>query len=118
MNTKTIKIDNTEYTIKFGFAANRILAQKWKLKTLGQIGTKLAQVFNFKKGAEPTIEQFVAMADLVLAGVLSVQPDAKVTNDDVCNMFFEDVDSMAEIITLYAESMPKPPEKSKNVKRG
>lgn len=118
MNTQKITINQTEYTVKFGFAANRILAKIWKLKTLGEIGNKLAKTFKFKKGAEPTIEQLVGMGDLVLAGILSVQPDAQITNDDVCNSFFEDFDTVTKIVLLYGESMPKPPEQLKNVKRG
>lgn len=115
MNTTSLKINKNDYTIKFGFAAQRILAKEWNLKTLGEIGAKIASKLTFKEGVEPTLDQFSAIGDLVMSGILSMHPDANVTSDDVVDALLQNTNKLTEIIQLYSESMPKP-EKSKNVK--
>lgn len=118
MNRITIKIENTDYPIKFGFGANRILAECWGLKTLGQVGLKLSKTFDFDEKKEPTIEQFTALGEFVLSGILNVSPDAAVDADDVADAIMQDVGKMSDIIKLYSDSIPKISGKPKNVKRG
>jgi hypothetical protein len=54
MNSQKIIISGTSYNVKFGFLANKILAKKWGLKTLGEIGTEISKRLNFKENEEPT----------------------------------------------------------------
>lgn len=117
MNTHTIEIDGADYEIKFGFAANFILTKKWKVKTLTQVGEKIASKLNFKEETEPDADQLAALGDLIHAGILAKSKNAKLTRDDCVDFILSNPEQMGSIIELYVGSMPKSPEPGKNVKR-
>lgn len=117
MNTQTITISGVDYDVKFGIKSNIILGKEWKVNKLSQIGKKLASL-QFKEGAEPTMQQLAIMADLVLSGIKSKQPDAKVDTDDVFEFIVNNAEQSAKLMELYAASLPNEKvQKSKNVKR-
>ena len=115
MNTTTLEINGKDYTVKFGFASQRILAKMWKLKTLGEIGAKISAKLNFKKDTEPTLDQFEAIGDLICSGILAMHPQENVSSDDVVDALLQNTDKLGELIQLYLESMPKA-DTSKNAK--
>ena len=117
MNNTTISINGEVYKVKFGFLANKILAKRWGLKTLSEIGNTIAGKLNFKENEEPTLEQLEAIGELIYAGVLSVHTDEAIGPDDVVDALLKDTDKLQELIQLYIDSMPKA-EPSKNVKPG
>jgi len=117
MNSQKIIISGTSYNVKFGFLANKILAKKWGLKTLGEIGTEISKRLNFKDNEEPTLEQFDSIGDLIHSGILSMQPDAEITSDDVVDSLLQDTTVLQGIIQLYVDSMPKAAPEPKNAKR-
>jgi len=113
---QTITINKTKYEIKFGFKANRILARMWDLNHMGKIGEKLAADLNFKDNQEPTIDQLSILGDLILSGVLSLQPNAEIDSDDVVDALFKDMNVIGGIIELYTSSLPNIDQK--NMKGG
>ena len=117
MNTESIRINEKDYLVKFGFGANRVLAKKWGLKTLSEIGNKINKQLNFKENQEPTFEQFETIGELVLSGILNYTPEAKVKTDDVVDALLQDIPLLQRLVQLYIDSMPKGDE-SKNVEPG
>lgn len=122
MNQKTLHINGKDYAVKFGFKANRILADKWNLTSITQVSKKLFSGFKAKAKSDPelTFEQYELFAELVIAGIHSLDPKVKLLKDDVLDVIFQDVGKFQEMMKLYTDSMPKAPktpEPSKNVKR-
>lgn len=108
MNKRLLEVQGVKYAVKFGFAANRILANKWKCKTLGEIGAKITKRLNFKEGTEPTFDQLAYLGDLIHAGILSQTPNAEITAGDVMDAIMEHPAELTELLKLYIDSMPKP----------
>ena len=103
-----IEINNTEYPIKFGYGANKILARKWKLKTMGEIGAAVSKRFSFKKNVEPTFQQWDYIGDLIHSGILYETPTAKVTPDELVDYLMLKPEKLLEIFNLYSDSIPQP----------
>jgi len=106
MNTQTITIGTKKYEVKFGIKSNIILGKLWKLKKLSEIGVKLSSI-NFAEGEEPTMDQQLILAELVLSGILSKQPRATVDADDVYNFITTNVAATGELMELYTQSLPQ-----------
>lgn len=114
MNTQTITINKKKYEVKFGIKSNVILGKMWKITKLSKIGEKLAKL-NFKDNQEPTMQQLLVMAQLVLSGILSKQENAKVDVDDVFEFISTNPETTAKLMELYAASLPQTkPAESKN----
>ena len=103
-----ITVNKIEYPIHFGYGANKILARKWKLKTMGEIGAAVSKRFSFKKNQEPTFTQWDYIGDLVHSGILHKTPTAKVTPNELVDYLMLKPDKLLEIFNLYSDSLPKP----------
>ncbi len=117
MNTQSIEIGGSQYQIKFGFAANYFLTKKWKVKTLSQVGERIAKKLNFQEGKEPDVDQLAALGDLIHAGIMAVNKNVKITRDDCVDFVLTHPSDLMPIIELYMASMPQSPDPEKNVNR-
>ena len=116
MNTQTIKINNTNYTVKFGILSDKILGDKWNLKKPSEVFKNIQKGFNLKQNQEPTFDQLIIISQLILSGIKSAQPTAEIDEDDVYKVIISDATVMVNLITLYTKSQPQiTAEESKNV---
>ena len=120
MKTIPLKINEKEYPVKFGFGANRILGEMWKINTYSGVIKKVSETFaKMPKDKEPPMKVLKAIGDLVLSGVLNYTHDAEVDSDDVVESLLNNTEVMVKIVELYIGQMPKAviqPQESKNVK--
>lgn len=114
MNTQIITIENVKYEVKFGIKSNIVLGKMWKITKLSKIAEKLAKA-NFKDGEEPTMPQLLIIAELVLSGIKSKQPTAKIDADDVFAFITANPDETSKLMELYTNSLAQQSEPSKNV---
>lgn len=110
-----LKVNNKNYSIKFGYGAIKLLCKKWGVKTMSGLDPHLKKL-NFKEGEEPGFEQLDLLGDLVAAGIVNANKKAVIDRDDVVTALMQDLNKMAPIIELFAESMPQEvnPEKRGN----
>ena len=115
MNTQTIKIGSTIYTVKFGIKSDRILGEMWGVNKPSQVFEKLQKAFDLKPDQEPEFEQLVTMSQLILSGIKSVDSTADVDEDDVYRAITAKVTVLESLIGLYLKSQPQISEVEKNV---
>jgi hypothetical protein len=130
MKTTTIKINDTDIVLKFGYGFLRILASFWGLNGPAAVMGK------FLDAARPLVELYAQMVDdpafeqKVTTGESKEVPfesldvfvdvivaaaknqDVKtadwLTADDVADFLFNSPETMAAVTSLFIESMPRP----------
>jgi len=121
MRQLKIKIGSKSYPIKFGFDSIKILAEMWGVKTPQMVYQKSAKVFVTEDGlTDYTFDQYDAIAEIILAGILSETPDADIKLSKIVDVFSSDLDLFKEIVSAFTASAPVPEKsesKVKNVKR-
>ncbi|MFD1292632.1 hypothetical protein ACFQ5N_02180 [Lutibacter holmesii] len=106
MNTQIITINKVQYKVKFGIKSNIILGKMWNITKLSKIGEKLSKL-NFKDNQEPTMQQMLAMSQLVLSGILSKQKNAEVDEDDVFEFITQNPADTSKLMELYTSSLAR-----------
>lgn len=112
-----INVNNKDYQIQFGHGSNKILARKWGLTTLSKFGKAIEKRFDFAKLGEPTFQQWDYIGDLILSGILYLDPAAKVTTDQIIEATQLEPNKLLEIIGNYADTISKNAKKPNPAKK-
>jgi hypothetical protein len=100
-----ITITGTQYPIKFGYGAFRVLGQKWKCKGVIQTFQKVQELFQGMENL--TFEQEGYIGDLVLAGLQNAAPEATLPiKEDVLSVFIFDPIQQQVIMEAITNAMP------------
>jgi len=106
MNPQLININGTDYPLKFGYSAFKVLSNLWKFTGPEQVGKKIALAF---KGLDEsnkssfTFKQMDIMAELILSAIIAKNPTVKIVidADDIATEVLKDPTVMVQIIETY-----------------
>lgn len=105
---RKIKIDGTEYPIKFGYGAFKLLGYKWNCKGVQGVAQKFQEVFPENGSEDLEFEQGDKLGDLALAGMETAGVEDLPNRDDLVNeLMFVNPSLIEVIMNAFAESFPK-----------
>lgn len=109
METQVITINETEYSLKFGYGALRALGEVWGVPSLVQVGEKIADSFAGFDGVDLSFEQIDVMAAMVFSALIAQDAAIKkqLSIDDVAAGLMEQPDALTNVLTAYMAAMPK-----------
>lgn len=103
----SIEIEGVKHPIKYGYGAYKLLARKWGVDRISGLAKHFGKL-GFKKGVEPTFDQYDVLGEIGLAGVLFANDKCEdVTADDVVQFLFHNPKVLEDIMTEFMASFPK-----------
>lgn len=105
-----ITINGKQYPIKFGYGATRLLGKYWGLPGFMDVVNTVSGIVPKTEDGDPQLlfENLDKMADVVFAGISNAsKQEVDIDTDDIIDALFEDMEQLALVFQLFAESMPK-----------
>lgn len=103
---RAIKIQGTEYPLKFGFGAFRLLGRLWNLNGMQSVMSKIQAPFE-KGKEEGTFEQFEIIGALVWAGISNAGVEDIPEENDIIDDVMLSPDKIELVMAAFTESIPQ-----------